>query len=50
MEFGVELLGDIALRPDRLDVPNLFEGRAEGEPVQEMDDRLIRDRLGAERQ
>ena len=47
---GIELLGDIALDPDRLDVLNLFEGGAEGEPVQEMDDRLIRDRLGAERQ
>jgi hypothetical protein len=31
-------------------VPNLLEGRAEGEPIEEMDDRLIRDRLGAERQ
>ena len=50
IEFGIELLGDIALDPDRLDVPNLFEGRAESEPVQKMDDRLIRDRLGAERQ
>jgi hypothetical protein len=48
--FGIELLGNIALHSDRLDVPNLFEGRAEGEPVQEMDDSPIRDRLGAERQ
>src|SRR5438477_1203255 len=43
--FGVELLGNIALHPDRLDVPNLFEGRAEGEPIEEVDYRLIRDRL-----
>jgi hypothetical protein len=48
--FGIELLGNITLHPDRLDVPNLFEGRAEGEPIEEMDNRLIGDRLGAERQ
>ena len=50
IDFGIELLGNVALDADRLDVPELFERRAEGEPVQEMDDRLIRDRLGAERQ
>ena len=48
--FGIELLGDIALDSDRLDVPNLFKGRAEGETVQQMDDDPIGDRLGAGRQ
>src|ERR1700730_9298809 len=36
---GVELLRGIALDPYGLDVPNLLEGRAEGEPIEEMDDR-----------
>jgi hypothetical protein len=47
---GVELLADIAFDADRLDVPNLFEGRAESETVQKVDDRLILGRLSAERQ
>ena len=49
-QVGIELLGNIALHSDRLDVPNLFEGRAEGETVQQMDDYPIGDRLGAGRQ
>src|SRR3974377_1495602 len=45
--FGIELLSNVAVDPDRLNKAEIFERRTEGEPVQDMDDLAIGHRFGA---
>jgi len=44
--FGIELLGNVAVNPDRPNMMEIFQRRPEGEPVQHMDDSAIRYRSG----